>query len=134
MTDQQPRTAGWSAEPQLDRATGQGPQTGTTFEDEWDTRQQGDLTIDERIGFSLRCAVERRALAEFQAERGNVAAARQLMRLAVAGELHAASLCGDQTPEEAQVVSALLPTWTGTSSDELLATVRAVLADRSETP
>ena len=133
MTDQQPRTAGWATDRQPDRATGQGPQTKTTTEDEWDTKQQGDLTIDERIGLTLRRAARRRALAQFQAERGNVAAARQLMRLAVAGELHVASLRGEQTSDEARVVSALLPTWTGTSSGELLATARAVLADRSET-
>lgn len=93
--------------------------------------QEAGLTLDEPVEHVLRGAAYRRELAQFQTETGNVNAARQLNRLA--GELRAAALPGRQRPEEMRVVDTLLPTWVGTTSEELPATARAILADESRT-
>ncbi|GAB2582303.1 hypothetical protein [Microlunatus antarcticus] len=96
--------------------------------EEWESWQEAGLTLDEWVAHVLGRAADRRELARFQAERGNADAAQLLMRSAVARELYAASLRGEQTAEEVQVVGALLPNWTGSSSEELLAVARDILA------
>lgn len=90
------------------------------------------LALDEWIERVLRRAADRRELAEFEAGRGHVEAALMLIRSALARELYVASMRGEQTLEEERVVRALLPTWTGTSSEQLLAVVRAVLGEQTE--
>lgn len=92
--------------------------------------QRAGLTRDEWIVRVLSRAGDRRELARFYAESGNVEAARQLMRSALARELHVAGLREDVTPAETELVAALLPTWTGSSSKELLATARDILANQ----
>lgn len=94
--------------------------------------RKSGLTLDEWTERVLCRAADRRQLAEFEVGRGNVEAARMLMRSALARELYVASMRGEQTPEEERTVRALLPTWTGASSAELLAAVRAVLAEQTE--
>lgn len=96
--------------------------------EEWESWQEAGLTLDEWVAHVLSGAADRRELARFQAERGKADAAQLLTRSAVARELYAASLHGGETAEEAQVVSALLPTWDGSSSEELLTVARDVLA------
>ena len=94
-------------------------------------RRRG-LALDEWIERVLCRAADRRELAEFEAGRGNVEAAQMLMRSALARELYVASMRGEQAPEEERTVRALLPTWTGASSAELLGAVRAVLGEQTE--
>ena len=101
-------------------------------QEEWEAWRREGLSLDEWISRMLMRAGDRRELSQFQAEQGNADAAQMLMRSALARELYVASLRGQQSAEEGEVVGALLPTWTGTSSEELLAAARAVLTDPTE--
>lgn len=94
------------------------------------TWQKAGLIHNEWIAHLVRKAAYRRELAQFQAGVGNVTAARQLTQDAVARELYTAGQRGEVTRAETQVVDALLPTWTGSSSEELLATARDILSGR----
>lgn len=90
--------------------------------------QKAGLTDEEWIAHVRRMAASRRELAQFASEAGNVDAAQQLTRSAIVRELYAAQQCGEMTRAETRVAAALLPSWAGSSSEELLATARDILA------
>jgi hypothetical protein len=90
-------------------------------------RQEAGFTPDDWVAHVSPRAEDRRELAESQAASGDVAAAQASLRSALVREVYLARLSGEATTEEVQVVAALLPAWTGSSSHELLATARASL-------
>jgi hypothetical protein len=71
--------------------------------------QKAGFTQDDWVAHVSRKAQDRRELAEFQANSGDVAGAQTSLRSALARKVYLARLSGDATTEEVQVVAALLP-------------------------